>query len=290
MDETKLKKLKEMMTLLNEGLSRKDFTDAFAVVVKIIKELKEANTKEWSAIKVALDKLQNRLQADNSQDVAKLRKQLERAVAGHIRAMEAGMEGMMKSHEKKMYAMDEKMAKVQNGKDADEIRITEDILRRLPPPPFLEPKEVRDKLETLNGDDRLDKSAIRGLEELEKKIDSKPSGVRGGARGVMLYVDGTKQGQAQMINLIPGTGVSLTYSRASGRNDITINASAAALAILTATGDVDGVNTVYTFASAPQIVVVNGISYRNGHGVTIVTTTATLDFAPVSGSDVYGVG
>lgn len=59
--------------------------------------------------------------------------------------------------------------------------------------------------------------------------------------------------------------------------------------LLTATGTVDDSNTVFTFTSTPQIVVVNGSSYTTGNGVTIVTTTATLDSPAGVGGFVYGI-
>ena len=39
------------------------------------------------------------------------------------------------------------------------------------------PDEIRDKLETLEGENRLDRKAIKGLQELEKKLDERISGV-----------------------------------------------------------------------------------------------------------------
>lgn len=62
------------------------------------------------------------------------------------------------------------------------------------------------------------------------------------------------------------------------------------LKYLVATGTIDNSNTVFTFVSSPTIVIVNGASYINGFGVTIVGTTATLDNAPGVGGSVYGLG
>jgi hypothetical protein len=61
------------------------------------------------------------------------------------------------------------------------------------------------------------------------------------------------------------------------------------VSILVATGTVDDSNVTFTFASTPHIVVVNGMSYVNGHGVTIVTTTATLDSPAGTGGYIYGI-
>lgn len=50
------------------------------------------------------------------------------------------------------------------------------------------PEETRDKLQSLKGDERLDKTAIKGLDEdikrLDQKIDEKPTGRSGGMRKV----------------------------------------------------------------------------------------------------------
>ena len=79
------------------------------------------------------------------------------------------------------------------------------------------------------------------------------------------------------------------YIRASGDAD-NIALIGGNTSILVATGAVDDSNLVFTFTSTPQLVVVNGVTYRNGHGVTIVTTTATLDDPVGLGGDCYGLG
>lgn len=53
-------------------------------------------------------------------------------------------------------------------------------------------------------------------------------------------------------------------------------------------GTVDNSNTTFVFASAPTLVVVNGKTYRSGHGWS-GTTTVTLDYAPGVGGDVYSI-
>lgn len=132
----------------------------------------------------------------------------------------------------------------------------------------------------------------QAIETFEKRLDqTKPSGVFiGPSRGHFLYVDGSKKGLVNTVNLIAGSGVTLSYARTHGRNDITISASGGAFSVLTATGDVNDSNVVFTFASEPTLVVVNGVAYRHGKGVTIATTTATLDNPPGNSGDVYGLG
>lgn len=156
-------------------------------------------------------------------------------------------------------------------------------------------EDLRDKLELLQNEERLDKTAIRGIEEIEEKVKEislRPVGRGGGAKGIGLYIGGSKKLlTAQQINLIAGTNITLSYSYANGRNDITINGGAGgSMSVLAATGTINDSNVVFTFASEPKLVVVNGAAYRHGAGVTIATTTATLDNPPGSGGDVYGLG
>lgn len=150
-------------------------------------------------------------------------------------------------------------------------------------------QQVRDKLELLTGDERLKMEAIRGLEALIadiKTLQARPT-VSPGRSLLQLYVNGAKKGAIQYLN-ITGSGVS--YNNANGRNDVTITGSGGSLSVLTATGTVDDSNTTFTFVSEPTIVNVNGASYVHGHGVTISSTTATLDNPAGVGNFVYGLG
>lgn len=65
--------------------------------------------------------------------------------------------------------------------------------------------------------------------------------------------------------------------------------SSSGFTVLAATGALDNSNTVFTFTTAPTVVVVNGVQYRNGHGVSIVGLTATLDNPAGTNGDVYGL-
>mgnify|MGYP001609666735 FL=1 len=153
---------------------------------------------------------------------------------------------------------------------------------------------VRDKLETLKDNDRLDKSAIKGIDKLEENIKSARNVkiVGGGARGFQLYVDGAKKGAVNYVNLIAGTGVALSYNQASGRNDITISATPSPVSILTPTGTVDGSNQTFVFSSAPQIIIVDGrpMQQTSSNGETNWTGTTTIVLALAPNSDIYGLG
>lgn len=157
---------------------------------------------------------------------------------------------------------------------------------------------VRDSLEALEGEDRLDIKAVKGLEKYEERIHSleiRPIGKGGGARGLMLYTNGTKRGMIQSLNLIPGTNVTLTYSYAFGRQDVTISASGSGggLSVLTVTGTVDDSNLSFTVASQPTLVIINGASYRTTSDSitwTYLAGTLTLSQAVGAGGSIYALG
>lgn len=89
-------------------------------------------------------------------------------------------------------------------------------------------ESIRDGLELLKEDERLDKSAIKGIEDLEEKInkiEKTPTVGGGGTRGVQLYIQNIKKGLVNTINILGGTGVTIGHSHNGGQNDITINAS-----------------------------------------------------------------
>jgi hypothetical protein len=57
------------------------------------------------------------------------------------------------------------------------------------------------------------------------------------------------------------------------------------------TGAIDGVNADFVFTAEPKAIVISGPSYRKNKGWTwnAGTLTATLDFVPQVGSDVWGI-
>jgi hypothetical protein len=159
----------------------------------------------------------------------------------------------------------------------------------------LKGEEIVDKINALpiREEDQIDKEHIKGLVDLEKKVNSieiRPSR-GGGMRGLGIFIDGVDKGIVQYINLIAGTNMTLTYTQSNGRNDILFDASGGgSFTKLIATGTVDGSNTSFTFTSAPvQIIVDGGRSMQKVSSDGTVnwtgTTSVTLTVAP--NSDIY---
>lgn len=158
------------------------------------------------------------------------------------------------------------------------------------------PTDVRDKLERLEGNERLDISAIRGTDEVLtdiKTLKLRPTGgFFGGAKGIGLYTDGSKRlTTAQQLNFVAGAGITISYAFAHGRNDITFTATGTASSTpIEVTGTIDDTNTSFTAASPCNQVVINGASLRDGHGVTITGGVNITTNSPVgSGGDIYAL-
>jgi len=90
------------------------------------------------------------------------------------------------------------------------------------------PEETRDKLETLTGDERLDKKAIKGLEEFEKQIRTGKLPI-GGTLGLKLIVGGIDRGWIRQLDFVGGDNVTISYTLTNGRPTLTINGGDASL-------------------------------------------------------------
>ena len=294
MDEKNLKKLQKLLAVVDEDtLTRAEFTQAFKTLQVFIIEVRKKLSAEDQAQLEQLTRAFSSLRQSNSSDILSIKEEIASV-----------MESVRKSTMAKMAEMDSCMAEVKDGKDADEELIVGKVLEQIEIPDEDEIFEslpakgalVRQSLEALKDNDRLDKSAVKGIEGIEEEIKNiksiKITGGGGGhgGRGVQLKVDGVKKGLAQEINLIPGAGITISYSAAYGRNDITITATGtAALTPIAMTGTINDTNVDFTAASEPSLVIINGASYRHGKGVTIAGTTITLDNPVGVGGDLYGL-
>jgi hypothetical protein len=277
-NEKNMQKLTRLLSLMDEdSLTKEDFLKAFQNVVELVKKMQSKNQEEFALIQENFKLMSEKMRGDNVSSVSELKSQANDFVSGEIRRMRMELDA-------KLTAIDEKMASVQDGEDGETI-IGPAGKDGSPDTP----EQVRDKLEKLSGDERIDASAIKGLEKGANITDKRISLI-GGGRGVYLYVDGVKKGNIKTLNLIPGTGVALTYALSYGRNDITISSSSTALGILTATGTVNGSNAAFTFVSKPNFVISDGASYRENKGWTWTgaTLTVTMDIAP--SYDIYALG
>lgn len=270
--ESKLKKLEALLKLVDESITRDEFVASFENVLNHVLEAErklgsKIDQSTTQAIRSLSDAFQE-FKSSSSQDFQGLRAEIESSATKMFKEQADGMNQVRDT-----------LRRIKNGKDGKDGQDGADG----------SPDTGDEIVNKINSSDSLiGKKSIEGLEDLEKKVDTMPTGRVGGAKGFTLYVNGVKKLlTAQTLN-ITGTGVS--YNFANGRNDVTITGGSGSFGILAATGTIDDANTAFTFASEPVVVVVNGATYRNGAGATISGTSVTLDNPVGTGGDIYGLG
>ena len=185
--EDKVTKLEEIIKLLNEGLTKKDFEEAFELVTKIVKDLKVTNAREFELMKRSFDLLSKKVRNGVEVDVESARKEMLEICTMEIKSM-------LKQVKSKLFEADEKIRSLRGRDKADEEKIIKSIERlekkipKIPDP--LTASQIADELESLNGAERLKIEAIHELrEELDelkkmiKKVQTSGGGIGGGMIG-----------------------------------------------------------------------------------------------------------
>ena len=182
----KLEKLKELMNIVNEGLSRKDFEESFKSLISFVKEIKSKNKEELDYIKQLTNDSLSHLEQKTDSDSVKAKDEVMKKIENFMNKMYLEHEAMMSMCEKKM----EEVRDGEDGKDADEEVIVEQVLALIPEETSV---TLRDKLESIDDEDeKLDMKAIKGLlEELQKLRKIKGgmlvAGSSGGGKIVKIY-------------------------------------------------------------------------------------------------------
>lgn len=158
----KLEKLKKLDTVLNllsgEGLSKQDFHDYFQKVIEIVQKIE----KRTSDAIDGLEKSHNLSKSTIEKSVTAQFKEISTNLETRLSDTTTTTEQLQSSLE----ALDSKIAALPV---TDEKKLATDILAQVPPH-FEAADEIRNKLEVLQGDERLDKSAIKGLDTLEAQL------------------------------------------------------------------------------------------------------------------------
>ena len=157
--------LSRMRAIFDEEVpTRQEFVDSFKNVIDYVKKMEGTLSKDISDIADTLKKLADQVKADTSSSIEEVK-----LTASQLKQLERTIE---KSVTDKMASVDAKMDSVKDGQDADEEKIVSSVLSMMPTPKDGSPdtsEQIRNKLETLKDEDRLDASAIKGLEKLIKK-------------------------------------------------------------------------------------------------------------------------
>lgn len=158
-EDKQAKKLAKLLSAMDEGsMTTEDFLKHFDSVLTVVESIKATNLKEFDAIHGAIELLKKQLIDDNASDLSTIKQQVKDALAGQTAQITS-----------KLQSIDAAVAALQDGEKGE----TGDIGPMGPAGPAGSPdmaEDIRNKLELLQGDERLDISAIKGLEEYDKRM------------------------------------------------------------------------------------------------------------------------
>lgn len=226
-------------------------------IMEILKTYKQGTEAVNEDTKAVVNSLLEQTIKYNQETISDFKTEAERVHAQRMTELQSFL-----SDVKAMVTDIEVMAsELEDGQDADEEVIVGKVIDRIKIDPTvvtMSAKEVRDKLASLKEEDRLDKSAIKGLEKVlqQKDLDyavatlqhqasflinkgglktvshdttltgdgtpENPLAVAGGGSGITLQTDGVANGSQTLLNLVGGTNVTLTDN---GTGSVTITAS-----------------------------------------------------------------
>lgn len=184
--DNSLQKLQRLLNLMDsDPLTKESFMAAFKAITEKIKADDEANKRLIADLKTLLETRMSQVDSRYSETDSLSKQTIESLKADIIASLKKGE-----------LTIAERLALVKDGEDADEERVaemamqmvidrlfipsTEDILNDIPQ--FAE--RVRDALELLKGDERLDARAVKGLKKLIKdvaKLDKSVQEIKGSA-------------------------------------------------------------------------------------------------------------
>ena len=208
--ETKLKKLEELLGILDASISRAEFESSFKQVLTFVKSHKENTETELKMIAESVKTAISRIESTASDNYAKTEEKLTKEQESALNDIQFKIEALIAEAQQKL----DEVKSGEDGIDADEERVITEVIARLPAPKEETPADIANKLETLTGDERRKISAIHMLREeldrLEKEIKSKNTTVYGGASGVGVLDEGTTVAvKAHWLNFT-GAGVSVS--------------------------------------------------------------------------------
>lgn len=258
-------KSKITLTVDESYVTEEEFLKNFKQVLDIFANLKTANEQQRQEM---LDLL-NRKIAEIDKIVNSDIKTIKSEILDYTKQI---LNTLQKQNENELNFIRDKVRNLQNGKDADETKIIQNVLSQIQLPEQKDvildtPLQIRDKLETLEGDEKL---AIDAIRDLRKELDELKKQKLGST-----HIGG--------IRYLAGTGVTIEGN--------VISTSATTVGYQVPTGTVDGSNKTFVFTSAPNVIVVDGLTLRktqaDGTANWTGTTTITLTIAPTY--EVYGV-
>ena len=173
-----LEKLKKKLQAIDEAVTLQDLEKAIEAVLSFSKNLENKTERTLEdiaqAVQGAITRIEDTADGAHKETTGKLQEKMEAI----INEVNFAKESFLAEAQAKI----DNLRDGEDGEDADEERIASSVLAKIPAPVQETAEKVRDKLESLIGEERLDVSAIKGIEDIVEKIkqlESRPVSVIG---------------------------------------------------------------------------------------------------------------
>ncbi len=166
----KTQKLKDLLNLFNEGLTREEFLDAFKKILEIIVQIKNQNQQAVSAIEQTYGNLLGKVDTEKKSTLNEIRNEAKTKLAE-----------LLKTSQEKLWSLDLNFSTQKEG-------IISEALSRVPPPepviipPPETPEQILEKITGL--------LEIKDIKDLQKALDDLKATRRlggGGGFGTMAF-------------------------------------------------------------------------------------------------------
>lgn len=160
MQDSKLKKIEEVFSFFDKThLTTEDFLKAFEQVVKVVKDVREGNEREFVLIHKAIEVLKKKMKDEVSTDLSDTKQEVMKYCVKE-------MEKMLSGHSSEMKGLGSKLDNLVSQRISDEVRVLETIRAEIPELPEEQTIEsIRDGLTDLPKGSKLPVKAIEGLEK-----------------------------------------------------------------------------------------------------------------------------
>lgn len=250
-------------------VTAEDFAESFKVLIEAVKRSKVFNDTQMKEFQAFCEKKVNDMEAQN--------KRAWQAVVKKVNSLKNGNDG--KPGEPGYNPMPD----IDYPSQSTVVQWVIDEVNKLPKDDPVTSTFIRDKLEELKGDERIDANAIKGLEELferqGREIEGRIPRFYGGVNALRVRDDDVLVADAGVKELnFTGNGVTVTYD-ASGKATVDIGGDGS--------GDVVGPssatdNAIARFDSTTGKLIQNSNVTISDTGVVAMVETPTVD-----GNDVY---
>src|SRR3990167_10134086 len=158
--EKKIEKLKSLVALVDESVTKDDFLNAWKTVIDFVKEIEKKNRSEMESMHSKLLSFIGISKKDISSNFDSFKRKSNELLNGFLSELSKKSEI---DYREKSDLLNKIIKETKYERQVDEKKITEEVIARMPKQKEPDgPEEIRNKLEDLDGEDRLDKSAIRG--------------------------------------------------------------------------------------------------------------------------------